>query len=128
MAAAKHRHIIVFVTAADEENAVRIGRALVAERLAACANLIGPIRSIYRWQDAIEDEREHLLLIKTRAGLFSAVQTRIKELHPYQVPEIIAVDIEKGSAQYLEWLSQSTLALPARKMRKAAAPRRSVRT
>jgi periplasmic divalent cation tolerance protein len=108
MAVRKSLDIVVFVTTADEENAAAIGRALVEERLAACANLVGPIRSIYRWQDVVEDAAEHLLIIKTRARLFAALEARIKQLHPYQVPEIIAVKIEKGSAQYLDWIHEST--------------------
>jgi len=108
MAVRKSRFIVVFVTTGDEENALAIGRALVEERLAACANLLGPIRSIYRWQDKVEDSPEHLLMIKTQAGRFSTLQARVKELHPYQVPEIIAVDIEQGSTQYLDWLREST--------------------
>jgi periplasmic divalent cation tolerance protein len=108
MAVRKSPDIVVFVTTADEENAAAIGRALVEERLAACANLVGPIRSIYRWQDTVEDAAEHLLIIKTRARLYAALEARIKQLHPYQVPEIIAVKIEKGSAQYLDWIHEST--------------------
>ena len=108
MAVRKSPDIVVFVTTANEENAAAIGRALVEERLAACANLVGPIRSIYRWQDTVEDAAEHLLIIKTRARLYAALEARIKQLHPYQVPEIIAVKIEKGSAQYLDWIHEST--------------------
>ena len=108
MAVAKSSSIVVFVTTANQDNAAAIGRALVEERLAACANLIGPIRSIYRWQDAIEDASEHLLIIKTRARLYPALEARIKQLHPYEVPEIIAVNIEQGSPQYLQWIHEST--------------------
>jgi periplasmic divalent cation tolerance protein len=108
MAVSKNSCIVVFITAANEENAAAIGRALVEERLAACANLIGPIRSIYRWRDAVEDASEHLLLIKTRAGRYPALQARVKQLHTYEVPEIIAVDIEKGSPPYLEWVRETT--------------------
>ena len=76
MAISKNFHVIVLVTTASEEEAVVIGRALVEERLAACANLVGPIRSIYRWREAVEDASEHLLLIKTRSSLFAALQAR----------------------------------------------------
>ena len=101
MAVRKSSDRIVFVTAANEESAAAIGRALVEERLAACANLVGPIRSIYRWKDNVEDATEHLLIIKTRASLYAALEKRVKELHSYEVPEIIAVKIESGSPEYL---------------------------
>jgi periplasmic divalent cation tolerance protein len=123
MAAAKNPCIVVFVTAATEESAAVIGRALVEEHLAACANLVGPIRSIYRWRDAVEDAPEHLLLIKTRASLYLALQARVKQLHPYEVPEIIAVDIEKGSPPYLDWLRESTAPARAKPPRASRPPR-----
>jgi periplasmic divalent cation tolerance protein len=119
MAAAKESDIVVFVTTSTEDNAAAIGRALVEERLAACANLVGPIRSIYRWQDLVEDGAELLLIIKTRSNLFPELETRIKELHPYEVPEIVAVNIEQGSAPYLDWLHDSTLAPSVRKSRRS---------
>jgi len=118
MAVRKSSGRIVLVTAPDEDSGVRIGRTLVEERLAACANLVGPIRSIYRWQDKVEDAAEHLLIIKTRASLYTALEKRVKELHPYEVPEIIAVKIERGLPQYLSWIHESTTGLrnhPARK-------------
>lgn len=121
MAAAKDPGIVVFVTTTTEDNAAAIGRALVEERLAACANLVGPIRSIYRWQEVVEDGAELLLMIKTRAGLYPALEDRIKELHPYEVPEVIAVNIEHGSAQYLEWLHDSTARASVGKPRRSAA-------
>jgi periplasmic divalent cation tolerance protein len=110
MAIRKSSDRVVFVTAANEESAVAIGRALVEERLAACANLVGPIRSIYRWKDEVEDAAEHLLIIKTRASLYAALEKRVKELHSYEVPEIIAVKIESGSQQYLAWIHETTAA------------------
>jgi len=99
---------IVFVTVASERQAESIARAVVGERLAACVNVVGPIRSIYRWQDAIEDEREFLLLVKTRASLFRRLERRVRELHPYEVPEIVAARLDAGSAPYLAWLFEST--------------------
>ena len=108
MAVSKDPYAIVFVTTGTEEDAAAIGRAVVEERLAACANLVGPIRSIYRWRDAVEDATEHLLLIKTRASLFPVLEARVKQLHPYEVPEIVAVEIKRGSLQYLEWMREST--------------------
>jgi periplasmic divalent cation tolerance protein len=119
MAVAKNACVIVFVTAPDEQTAAAIGRALVEERLAACANLLGPIRSIYRWEGAVEDAAEQLLVIKTRASLFAALQARVRQLHPYQVPEIVAVPIRDGLPQYLKWIGDST--------RSAGAPAKSAK-
>ncbi|MGH7949568.1 MAG: divalent-cation tolerance protein CutA [Candidatus Binataceae bacterium] len=99
---------LVLVTASSEEEAASIGRTLVEERLAACTNLIGPIRSIYRWQGNVEDEREYLLVIKTRAELYPKIEKRVRELHSYQTPEVISVQILDGSAPYLAWLLEST--------------------
>ncbi len=99
---------VVIATCANEEQGAGIGRTLVEERLAACVNLIAPVRSIYRWRDAIEDERETLMLIKTRAALVRTLERRIKELHTYEVPEIIALKLDSGSAPYLKWLLEWT--------------------
>ncbi|MGH7933888.1 MAG: divalent-cation tolerance protein CutA [Candidatus Binataceae bacterium] len=99
---------LVFVMAGSEEQAASIARAVVEERLAACVNIVGPVRSIYRWHGAIEDEREYLLIMKTRARLFAKLERRVRELHSYEVPEIIAVTIAAGAKTYLEWLNAST--------------------
>lgn len=101
---------IVLSTAAAEEQARSIARRLVDERLAACVNIVGPIRSIYRWREAIEEEPEFLLLIKTRAPLLARVERRVIELHSYEVPEVLAIDPQEGSAAYLAWLMESTAA------------------
>jgi len=100
--------VVVLVTAGSTEEAARVGRALVEERLAACANVIGPIRSIYRWQGAIEDAAEHLLLVKARAGDLDALEARVRALHSYDVPEVLALPIRGGSAAYLAWLAEAT--------------------
>jgi periplasmic divalent cation tolerance protein len=99
---------IVLMTAGNQEQANRIARVLVDERLAACVNVIGPIRSVYRWRDAVEDETEYLLLAKTRAALCPRLERRVKELHTYEVPEVIAISPSSGSGAYLEWLMEST--------------------
>jgi periplasmic divalent cation tolerance protein len=109
---------LVFVTAGSQEQAALIAHALVGERLAACVNLLGPIRSIYRWQDAVQDESEHLMLIKTRAKLVAKVERRVRELHSYDVPEVIAVSIAQGSAPYLDWLLESTAGSAAERTRR----------
>jgi len=77
---------VIFVTAGSEKQAVEIARTLVTERLAACVNIVGPIRSIYRWRDEVKDDREYLLIIKTRALLYMKVETRVREMHTYEVP------------------------------------------
>lgn len=96
--------IVVLVTCGSEEEAVKISNALVEEKLAACVNLIPPIRSIYRWEGKIWDEKEWLLMIKTQKKRFKEIETRVKSLHSYTVPEIIALPIIEGSSSYLEWL------------------------
>lgn len=101
-------NIIVFITASNEDEAARIARALVEARLAACVNLIRNIRSVYSWQGKIEDEAEVLMIAKTRRSLFDALSKKVKELHSYTVPEIIALPIVAGSADYLNWLKEVT--------------------
>jgi len=100
--------VVVLVTAASADGATQIGRALVDERLAACANVVGPIRSIYRWQGAVEEGSEHLILVKARATDVDRIAARVRELHAYEVPEIIALPIRGGSPAYLAWLAEST--------------------
>ncbi len=100
--------IVVIVTASNEDEAAKIGKSLVDERLAACANIVPKIRSIYRWEGAVQDESEALMLIKTTDGAFDALVSRVKELHSYSVPEIIALPIGAGSSDYLQWIEEST--------------------
>lgn len=95
---------LIFVTAPDEEVAARIARTLVEERLIACANVLPGLRSIYRWQGAIEEEGEVLLLLKSRAERVPAVAARVKALHPYELPEVLAVPAVGGSQAYLDWV------------------------
>lgn len=104
----KKENIVVFITAASEEEAVKIARALVEEKLAGCVNIIRNIRSIYSWQGKIEDEPEVLMVAKTRRGNFKTLSKTVKELHSYTVPEIIAIPIVKGSKEYLKWLEEVT--------------------
>ena len=100
--------IIVLVTCSSEEEALKIARSLVEERLAACVNLISPVRSIYRWEEKIWDERECLLVIKTQKQRFEELEGMVKSLHSYSVPEIIALPIVKGTSSYLDWLIEMT--------------------
>jgi periplasmic divalent cation tolerance protein len=103
---------VVFVNAASEEQAGLIANALVGERLAACANIVSPIRSIYRWNDEVQTDTEHLMIIKTRANLVAKIALRVKELHSYEVPEVIALPITAGAKPYLDWVFTSTIAAP----------------
>ncbi len=100
--------MVVFVTCGSEDEALKIARALVDERLAACANLVSPIRSIYRWEGKVWDEKEWLLTIKTERGKYQKLEERVKSLHSYSVPEIIAIPITEGSSSYLRWIGEMT--------------------
>jgi len=102
-------YIVALVTAPNEEEAVRIAKDLVGSGLAACANIVGSVRSIYRWQGRVEDEAEVLMVFKTRKTLFGKLRDRVKEIHPYSVPEIIALPVAEGSEDYLRWLETETL-------------------
>ena len=100
--------IVVLVTCGSLEEGKRIGRALVEARLAACVNVLEtPIESIYRWKGKIDTATEFLLLIKSSRERFAALQDAVKRLHSYAIPEIIALPIEKGSRDYLAWLTDS---------------------
>jgi periplasmic divalent cation tolerance protein len=100
--------IVVFITASREDEAARIARALVESRLAACVNIVKSVRSIYRWQGNIEDDAEVLMIVKTQKNLFDRLAKKVKDLHNYDVPEIIALPIVAGSEEYLRWLKEST--------------------
>jgi periplasmic divalent cation tolerance protein len=100
--------IVVLVTCGSVEEARKIGHALVEERLAACANVLqAPMESIYRWKGRVDTAAEFLMIIKSSRERFSALEERIKALHSYDIPEIIALPIEKGSREYLAWLTDS---------------------
>ena len=96
------------MTAGSEEQATSIANALVGERLAACVNIVSPIKSIYRWEGEVQTDTEHLMIIKTRANLVAKLEARVKELHSYEVPEVIAVPIVVGAKSYLDWVLAST--------------------
>ena len=104
--------IIVFITASHEDEAAKIARSLVDARLAGCVNIIRNIRSIYRWQDKVEDEPEVLMVLKTQKSLFNSLAEEVKRLHSYEVPEIIAIPLVEGSEDYLKWLGEVTGKLP----------------
>ena len=98
---------IVLCTAGSEDEARKIARNLVEQRLAACVNIVPRMESIYRWQGKLESSGEWLLLIKTTVERFPAVRDAIRDLHSYELPECIAISIEDGSSGYLEWIAQS---------------------
>jgi periplasmic divalent cation tolerance protein len=104
--------IIVLSTCSSAEEADRIARQLLEKRLAACVNIVAGARSIYRWQGAIEEAAEWLLIIKSRQGLWEDLRAQIQRLHSYEVPEVLMLAIDDGSPKYLDWLDQE-LALDA---------------
>lgn len=99
--------LIVFTTFANEVDAARVARVLVEERLIACANLLPGARSIYRWQDGIKEESEIVVLMKTRKQDWTALLSRLHELHPYTTPECVAVRIAAGAPKYMAWLDEA---------------------
>jgi len=100
--------LLVLCTCPDHESANRIANHLVENRLAACVNISAPIKSVYRWQGAIETADEHMLLIKTSASSYEELEQAVLSLHPYELPEVIAVPVERGQQNYLGWITQCT--------------------
>ncbi len=100
--------ILVMVTCGSSAEAERMAKQLLDENLVACVNIAGRIRSLFKWKGAVSRESESLLLMKTRRGLFEPLCDRVKELHSYEVPEIIAVPIIVGNPDYLDWICEST--------------------
>jgi len=97
-------HAVVLSTASSAEEAAKIADALVERRLAACVNVLPGLRSVYRWRDAVERASEWMLVIKTRRERFDDVAAAIRELHSYEVPEVVMLGIERGDAAYLAWI------------------------
>ena len=100
--------LLVFCTCPDEDSARTLSDSLVQEKLAACVSIVNPISSIFTWQGRIDSEQESLLLIKTTETAYSALEQAIKQRHPYEVPEIIAIPIQRGSAEYTNWIRENT--------------------
>jgi periplasmic divalent cation tolerance protein len=98
---------VVLSTFPDADKAAQVARVLVEERLAACVNLVASVRSIYRWQGAVQDDAESLAIIKTTRERYPALATRLAELHPYDVAEIIALPLADGHPPYLAWLASA---------------------
>lgn len=99
---------LVYMTASSREEAKKIGRALVEERLAACANVIDGMESVYWWQGQLTEDRETVLIAKTRAELIPALTERVRALHSYSVPCVVALPILTGNPAYLDWLAAET--------------------
>lgn len=99
---------IVLTTAGSPQEAEKIARTLVERRLAACVNIVPQIQSVYRWKDKVEQETEWLLIIKTRLNAFEPVRDAIKELHSYELPECIMLEVKQGSKAYLNWIEENT--------------------
>ncbi len=101
-------YVVIYITTGSIDEAKMIGRALVEEKLAACSNIISPIQSIYSWQGEICNDKEALMILKSRKKLFKKIVKRVEELHSYDVPEIIAIPIIEGSSKYLSWINDET--------------------
>ena len=104
-----NQYIVVLVTAKDIDEARKIARGLLDEKLIACANMIGNIQSLFLWQGKIEEAGEVLLVLKTRRALFDQVAIKVKSLHSYDTPEIIAVPVLEGNSDYLNWIDLSVV-------------------
>ncbi len=98
-------HQIILCTCPDQKSAEDIASYLVSQKLAACVNIIAGVTSIYAWQGKLEKAQEHMLLIKSHSKQYPAIEQKIKSLHPYELPEIIAVPIERGLPEYLQWIN-----------------------
>jgi len=100
-------YIVVVVTAKDNKEATKIAQGLLEAKLIACANIISGVQSLFRWQGKIDSSKEVLLILKTKKSLFKKVAARVRSLHSYQTPEIIALPIVNGTKDYLGWISSS---------------------
>lgn len=100
--------VVVYITAPNEDEAARIARVLVEERLAGCVNIVKGIRSIYSWEGKTQDDQEVLMIAKTQKYLFDTLMKRVRDLHSYTVPEVIALPVIEGSEDYLNWLKEVT--------------------
>ncbi len=104
--------LLVITNLPNRAAAEKLADALVEKRLAACVNILSPCRSVYRWQGAVQREEEHPVLIKTTREAYAALEAQIRAQHPYELPEIIAVPIERGLPAYLDWVNAETAAAP----------------
>ena len=102
------RTLLVLTNLPDRASAERLADALIGQRLAACANILAPCRSVYRWKGEVRHDEEHPMLIKTTAEGYAALEAAIRAGHPYELPEIIAVPVERGLPAYLDWVAAET--------------------
>ncbi len=100
--------LLILCTCPDQAGSERIATAIVDEQLAACVNILPKLTSVYRWEGQVQQDSEQLLLIKTCDAVYPALEARIHELHSYDVPEIIALPIQKGLTEYLDWITENT--------------------
>lgn len=100
--------LLVLTTLPDRESAERLARTLVEKKVAACVNVLAPCRSVYRWKGEVHQEDEHPVLIKTTRDAYAALEAAIRQAHPYELPEVVAVPIERGLPAYLDWLAEET--------------------
>lgn len=106
--AGNERIVVILVAAPDEPVATGLARALVEERLAACVNIVPGVTSIYRWEGSVQQEGEVLLVIKARGEDLGPIAVRVSELHPYDLPEVVAIEVVGGSGPYLDWIYAET--------------------
>lgn len=102
--------LLVLTNLPDRASAERLAEALIGQKLAACVNILAPCRSVYRWKDVVQHDEEHPLLIKTSGARYAALEQAIRAGHPYELPEIIAVRVERGLPAYLQWVEGETTA------------------
>jgi periplasmic divalent cation tolerance protein len=104
--------LVVLTNLPDRASAEKLADALVDGRLAACVNILAPCRSVYRWKDAVQHDEEHPVLIKTTREAYAALEAAIRSHHPYELPEIVAVPVERGLPAYLDWVAAETARKP----------------
>jgi len=100
--------LLVITNLPDRAAAEKLAEALIGQRVAACVNILAPCRSVYRWKAEVQHDEEHPVLIKTTLDRYAALEAAIREMHPYELPEIVAVPIERGLPAYLDWLATET--------------------
>lgn len=104
--------LVVFTNLPDRAAAEKLAETLVEQRVAACVNILGPCRSVYRWNGGLQKDDEHLMLIKTSRERYATLEAAIRAAHPYELPEIVAVPIERGLPAYLDWVAAETAPKP----------------
>ena len=102
--------LLVLTNLPDRAAAEKLADALIEQRVAACVNILSPCRSVYRWQGAVQHDEEHPVMIKTTAERYAALEAAIRAVHPYELPEIVAVPVERGLPAYLDWVAAETVA------------------